>query len=402
LFTRKIIVITLIIICLGICSAIAYYLTTYTSANKVSESKQSGQINLQNASFAVIYSDAMRQGAEIVTYNSSGKILDKKALDGGRALYHTEENGGDYYIASERQNHHFKLTKTGEIISFYGPAIYDKDRAIGTSFIRRSNDYMFYSMNMGLHPKYSPDRYSNELVYWNDKTHLNNHIILPGYFQSAFEMDDKAYVLYIDESIEKVGIYVVDLMKNQLIHDFPIDNHKTSNSDGVYYPTGRFNGSSLQVFQNRILVLLDGNRPDIEGKPIIQVINPANGVLEKEIKLSTEGFNLYSSTVYDDQLYLISSGNQVNVLDQKFQLHEGLTLEKTTSFMQKVKEQRGSMCGTYLIGDSVYVLYDFVKNKPADRDREIHKYNLKTGREEAVIPLSYKSDKEMISFLVFQ
>lgn len=122
-------------------------------------------------------------------------------------------------------------------------------------------------MNVGNNPQYSPKVYSNELVYSKTDNSTLHHIMLPGYFQSVVEKDNKAYVLYIDGNGENVGIYVIDLNTNSLLHNYSVPNHKSQ--EQAYYPVGQNNGSSLQWFHNRLIVMLDGNRPGIQDRPVI-------------------------------------------------------------------------------------------------------------------------------------
>lgn len=348
--------------------------------------------------FVVIYSSAMEEGVDIVEYNFSGNILNKKNFKDGRALYYTTKFNDKYYITSERQNRHYIWDQTEGISTFFGPTKYDEDIGIGSSFAKSSNEYLFFSMNVGTNPKFSPNEYSNELVYLQRSGSDYKNIMLPGYFQSVIEKDNKGYVLYLDGEDNSMGISVIDLIKNTKISDFSVNNHE--NQGKGFYPASINNGSSLQLFNDRLLLFLDGNRSDIQYKPIMQIINPLDGSLEKEISISKETFSLFDSIVYNDKLYLISEDAKIMVWNSSIQEEQMIQLKQDQAFLEKQKAERGYISGVQISGDSIYLLYDFVNNKPINRDREIRRYNLQNGTEEAVISLNLQSDKEMVRFFI--
>ncbi|MDQ0494585.1 hypothetical protein [Paenibacillus brasilensis] len=354
------------------------------------------KLNTAEKGFVVIYSDAMKEGADLVSYSSTGDIIGKQKLKDGRAFYYFTKFDGNYYIASERQNRHYVMDNYGNIYSFFGPAKYNKDRAIGTSFIKSSGDYLFFTMNVGTNPQYSPKVYSNELVYSKMGESALHHVMLPGYFQSVVEKENKAYVLYIDGNGENVGIYVIDLNTNRLLHNYSIQNHKSQ--ERAYYPVGQNNGSSLLWFHNRLIIMLDGNRPGIQDRPIIQILNPSDGSLDKEISISNESFSLYDTALHNGNLYVISNNGEIMAYDSSLKNVKKIQLKQNKEFIQKKETDRGYISSTRISGNSIDILYDFVKKSPKDRVREIRRYSLETGAEEAVIPLTYHSNKEMIRF----
>ncbi|MGW9529730.1 hypothetical protein ACWHAM_18635 [Paenibacillus terrae] len=404
MLTKKQVVWVVIVMACIIGLLLTLFIINKNAENKSSEnSKQSMsalskniKLNTAEKGFVVIYSDAMKKGANLVSYSPTGDIIGVQKLEDGRALYYSTQLSGNYYITSERQNRHYILDKSGIIRSFFGPSKYDQDRAIGTSFVKSSGEYLFFSMNVGNNPQYSPKVYSNELVYSKAGNSTLHHIMLPGYFQSVVEKENKAYVLYIDGNGENVGIYVIDLNKNSLLHNYSVQNHKSQ--EQAYYPVGQNNGSSLQWFHNRLIVMLDGNRPGIQDRPIMQILNPSDGTLDKEISISNEPFTLYDTAIHDGNLYVISDNNKIIVWDDSLQNIKKIQLKQNKDFIQKKETERGYISGTHISGNSIDILYDFVKKKPLDRVREIRRYSLETGSEEAVIPLSYHSDKEMVRF----
>lgn len=70
---------------------------------------------------------------------------------------------------SERKNRHYILNQNGILQPFFGSNKYGKDRNIGTSFLKESDNHLFFSMNVGINPSYSPTQYTNELVYFDKK-----------------------------------------------------------------------------------------------------------------------------------------------------------------------------------------------------------------------------------------
>ncbi|WP_157277368.1 hypothetical protein [Paenibacillus taiwanensis] len=351
--------------------------------------------NLKGASFLVLYSNMLEEGVELVSYSSSGAILSQLSLNVGKKLDFAAKVKGNIYIASERQHHHFQISQDGKIRSFFGPSIYEQDRAIGATFIRNSNGYLLFSMNMGAHPDYSPHEYGNELVYWNDDDHVYNHLKLTGYFMSAVTIHNKAYVLYSNGKRNSNGIYVVDLKTNKLVSDYPL------RSIDRYYPVGRENGSSLQLYNNRLLVFMTGDDPSQkQDQPVMLVINPQNGTIEQTIKVSNKSFDLYGTFVHNGKVYVVSYEGELVVFNQKFEIETLIRLEQGSQFVMKRKEESGLISGVQVDGDSLFILYDFVKNAPLDRQKEIHQYHIDTGKELAVIPLSHKTDREMVRFFI--
>ncbi|MNJ68954.1 hypothetical protein D3C77_652500 [compost metagenome] len=96
----------------------------------------------------------------------------------------------------------------------------------------------------------------------------------------------------------------------------------------------------------------------------------------------------------------MSQTGQIAVLDEQFNISQQFSLQQSTTLAQKIEEERGIISGVQLDGDSLYVLYDFVKNTPEDRTREIRQYDIKTGSEQLVIPLAYKSKYEIVRFFI--
>jgi hypothetical protein len=383
------------ILCIiGLFLSTLIFLSIYNNRNH-SVSEITNQIS-DNPNFVVVYSDSMKEGADLVKYSLKGEIINKQKLVEGQALYYFTKFNSDYYIASERKNRHYIMDRSGKVKSFFGPSNYEEDRIIGSSFVKSNEKYLFFSMNVGINPDYSPKEYSNELIYSEIGTSISHHIMLPGYFQSVVERDNKAYVLYFNGTDNSVGIYVIDLKTSKMIKDFTIDNHSTEEQG--YYPVGQNNGSSLQIFQDRLIVMLDGNHPDIQYQPIMQIINPENGIMEKEIKISNEPFSIYDTQVYDGKLYVLSNDGSVIIWEDLIKQARTLKLKESTEFINKKETERGNVSGFEITGNSIFILYDFVKNIPVDRVREIRRYNLETGNEEAVIPLNYRSEKEMIRF----
>ncbi|WP_155983762.1 hypothetical protein [Paenibacillus sp. 1-18] len=186
-----------------------------------------------------------------------------------------------------------------------------------------------------------------------------HHVMLPGYFQSVVEKENKAYVLYIDGNGENVGIYVIDLNTNRLLHNYSIQNHKSQ--ERAYYPVGQNNGSSLLWFHNRLIIMLDGNRPGIQDRPIIQILNPSDGSLDKEISISNESFSLYDTALHNGNLYVISNNGEIMAYDSSLKNVKKIQLKQNKEFIQKKETDRGYISSTRISGNSIDILYDFVK-----------------------------------------
>lgn len=344
--------------------------------------------------FAVVYSNAMDEGFEVVKYDIRGNILNEQRFKEGQAIYYFSEFKDNYYLMSERKNRHYILNEAGEVNVFFGPEKYEKDRNIGSAFSRSNEKYMFYSMNVGINPEYSPNEYMSELVYFDGSKSRN--IDLSGYIQSVVEQNNKAYVLSYNGNNNKLEIYVIDLLDNKLIKTIPIDNH-LKQFEG-YFPTGLNNGSPLQVYRNKLILILDGNTKVTQHRPIMQIINPDSGELEQELSISKQDFEVYDTQVHDDKLYIISSDSsfiEYNGLSDK---RKTVHLEQDKNFVKQREANRGNISGIKIIGNQIYILYDFVKEVPSKRIREVRAYNLETGEEEVKIPLNYRSDKEIIKF----
>ncbi len=56
------------------------------------------KLNTAEKGFVAIYSDAMKEGADLVSYNPTGDIIGVQKLEDGRALYYSTKLSGNYYI----------------------------------------------------------------------------------------------------------------------------------------------------------------------------------------------------------------------------------------------------------------------------------------------------------------
>lgn len=350
------------------------------------------------SNFTIIYSDAMADGAQILKYSSNGDILKTTKVPDGKALYYSTKVKDKYYIMSERKNHHLQIDTNDNISSFFGPSSYSKDKNIGTSFLRSNNKYIFYSMNVGAGSNYSPDKYLNELVYTKIQNDASRNIKLEGYIQSAVEKDDKAYVLYFSGTDNSIGIYVIDLNKNTILKNLKIDNHKSENGEGLY-PVGQGNGSALQIFDNRLIIFLDGNSPKNQYKPIIKIFDFEKGEINEELKLTSPPFSINDIKIVQNKMYILSNDAVLLTYQNLNTPPQFITLEQDQKFIQEQQKDSGIISGFEIKDGYVYLLYDFVKNPPRDRKRELKKYNLQTGASQNTIVLKYRSSKEMIRLM---
>ncbi|WP_245233451.1 hypothetical protein [Paenibacillus maysiensis] len=351
----------------------------------------------KSETFTVVYSNAMDDGAEIVKYSNKGEILDKKNLVNAQSLYYFAKVKNDYYLMSERKNRHYILNQNGILQPFFGSNKYGKDRNIGTSFLKESDNHVFFSMNVGINPSYSPTQYTNELVYFDKKNLKYRNILLDGYLLSTVEYNNMAYTLYVNNNDNSVGIYVIDLKTSKKTKQFTIENRLHGLKE--YFPVGQ-NGASLQIFKGKLIVFLDGNTSDTQFHPIMQIIDPKNGKLESETSLSDTSFLFYDSQIYNDKLYILSEDLNYTIFNDLNKNPKKLRLKQSNSVSEKIQNEKGVISGVQYLAGSVFVLYDYVKNSPADRIREIREYDLLTGKELHVIPLAFKSNKEMIRFFL--
>ncbi|WP_244188465.1 hypothetical protein [Paenibacillus kribbensis] len=382
----KIIFATLFLLGLAAISTFWFTATHHSLENKT-----------KSETFTVVYSNAMDDGAEIVKYSNKGKILDKKNLVNAQSLYYFAKVKNDYYLMSERKNRHYILNQNGILQPFFGPNKYGKDRNIGTSFLKESDNHLFFSMNVGINPGYSPTQYTNELVYFDKENLKYRNILLSGYLLSTVEYNNMAYTLYVNNNDNSVGIYVIDLKTSKKIKQFTIENRLQGLTE--YFPVGQ-NGASLQIFKGKLIVFLDGNTSDTQFHPIMQIIDPKNGKLESETSLSDTSFLFYDSQIYNDKLYILSEDLNFTIFNDLNKNPKKLRLKQSNSVSEKIQNEKGVISGVHYLAGSVFVLYDYVKNSPADRIREIREYDLLTGKELHVIPLAFKSNKEMIRFFL--
>lgn len=385
LFKKRIRIIFATLFLLGLAVSTFWFTTTHHSLKNITKSE----------TFTVVYSNAMDDGAEIVKYSNKGEILDKKNLVNAQSLYYFAKVKNDYYLMSERKNRHYILNQNGILQPFFGPNKYGKDRNIGTSFLKESDNHLFFSMNVGINPSYSPTQYTNELVYFDKKNLKYRNILLNGYLLSTVEYNNMAYTLYVNNNDNSVGIYVIDLKTSKKIKQFTIENRLHGLKE--YFPVGQ-NGASLQIFKGKLIVFLDGNTSDTQFHPIMQIIDPKNGKLENETSLSDTSFLFYDSQIYNDKLYILSEDLNYTIFNDLNKKPKKLRLKQSNSVSEKIQNEKGVISGVQYFAGSVFVLYDYVKNSPVDRIREIREYDLLTGKELHVIPLAFKSNKEMIRF----
>lgn len=218
-----------------------------------------------------------------------------------------------------------------------------------------------------------------------------------GYLLSAVEYNNMAYTLYMNNNDNTVGIDVIDLRTSKKIKQFSVEHHLSALTG--YFPVGQ-NGASLQLFKGKLVVFLDGNTRDTRFHPRMQIIDPENGRLESEMSLSAHLFLLYDSQIYNNELYIFSEEGSLIVFSDLYKSPRTVKLQQSRAVLGKIKNEQGIVSGVYYFASSVFVLYDYVKNSPVDRIREIREYDRSTGEELHVVPLAYQSTKEMIRFFV--
>ncbi|WP_028596535.1 hypothetical protein [Paenibacillus assamensis] len=362
--------------------------------------KESGVLSLNKSDYIVSYSSILEKGAQLLTYDSKGNIHQQQDLKAGQKIDNAVKWNEVIYYLSERSNRNYSFQSSGEIYSFFGlPEIYGTDRGLGYTFIRADADYMFLSLNIGSHPDFSPDQYSNALIYWNKESEKQNHIQLRGYLFSLFVKNNKAYVMYDDSDQEKLGIYVIDLATNKLVQDFPISSQNRNKvaSDRYFYTSTLYHGQCCVLFHDQIAVTLDDGNGNPQIAPVIRFLDISNGTVKYEIELPSGFFPLITE-VYLDKLYVFDLSGKVIVINRNKEIEREYELEQSEAFKQKLADNEGVVGHIMKHKDEVLVLYDFIKEKPLDRNREIHRYDLLTGKLNAVTPLTFKSEREIVHF----
>ena len=143
--------------------------------------------HVQKTDYLVSYSNALKDGGYISTYDKKGNEISKVAVD-GQSIMSNAKDEKKYYFSSNGNNSHCAINKTGEIELIKGPSEL-KDVNAGAYFIHAEQGYIYYDVNVGLVDE--KKGYTSELVYWKGNDKKQENVELKGIIQGAHIIENK-------------------------------------------------------------------------------------------------------------------------------------------------------------------------------------------------------------------
>ncbi|TYS31045.1 hypothetical protein [Bacillus pumilus] len=332
----------------------------------------------ENSKFAVIYSQVMDRGCEVVNYNNEGKKLSSIKMKDCVGFTSSTQSDNNVYFSSNRSNYHVSINKkTGKIEPLNTKSLSKSTDDEGAFFINYSNGYVLHDINVG----FTEDGLVGELVYWNEDSNDKKQVELDGELTTAIFEDKKIYAILSNDESVKVSLI------NPKNHK---EKRKKLNVDSVFFPD---NNESLKSLNSEELILALNDGVDSKKESMLVVLDKKTLDKKREIVMD-KGFSIYKTDVDDDKVTMVSYEGEVKTFNNK-DLKEmssekiPLNLKSDNEHLEEVK----------ILDGKVFALV-----KMSDRDKNgtigrIIEYNIES-KDSKEISLKADRDWEMTSLEV--
>lgn len=185
--------------------AIALVCSACSKKEEAVDDSSKGELShMKDSKFAIIYSQAMDRGCEMVNYNDKGKKLSSMTMKDCVGFTSSTQSNHNIYFSSNRSNYHVSLNKkTGKVEPLNTKSLSKSTDDEGAFFINYSNGYVLHDINVG----FTENGLVGELVYWNEDDNDKNQVELEGELTTAIFEDKKIYaILSNDESVTMSSI----------------------------------------------------------------------------------------------------------------------------------------------------------------------------------------------------
>ncbi|PRR90315.1 MULTISPECIES: hypothetical protein [unclassified Bacillus (in: firmicutes)] len=353
---------------------------TACSKETVVDSPKRELSNMKDSKFAVIHSQVMDRGCEMVNYDKGGKRLSSITLKDCVGFTSSTQSNDNIYFSSNRSNYHVSLNKkTGKVEPLSTKSLSKSTDDEGAFFINYSNGYILHDLNVG----YAENGLVGELVYWKEDGNDKKQVELEGSLTSAVFEDGRIYAV-INNNNDSVIASSIDPKNHK-------EKRKEIDMDSVFFPD---NNESLKSLNNEELILAVNDGVDSKKESMLVVLDKKTLDTKREIVMD-KGFTIYMTNVDNDKVTIVSYEGEVKTFDRDLKEISSekipLNLKSDNEHLEEVK----------ILDGKVFALV-----KMSDRDKNgiiarIIEYNIES-KDSKEISLKSDRDWEMTSLEVIR
>lgn len=345
----------------------------------VGDSSKGELSHMKDSKFAIIYSQAMDRGCEMVNYNDKGKKLSSMTMKDCVGFTSSTQSNNNIYFSSNRSNYHVSLNKkTGKVEPLNTKSLSKSTDDEGAFFINYSNGYVLHDINVG----FTENGLVGELVYWNEDDNDKNQVELEGELTTAIFEDKKIYaILSNDESVTMSSI-------NPKTHK---EKRKKLNVDSVFFPD---NNESLKSLNNEELILALNDGVDSKQESMLVVLDKKTLDKKREIVMD-KGFTIYKTNVDDDKVTIVSYEGEIKTFNRDL---KEISSEKIPLNFKSDDERLEE---AKILDDKIYALVRMFERDKNGVIGRIIEYNIES-KESKEISLKSDKDWEMTSMEVIR
>ncbi|MCY7691609.1 MULTISPECIES: hypothetical protein [Bacillus] len=345
----------------------------------VGDSSKGELSHMKDSKFAIIYSQAMDRGCEMVNYNDKGKKLSSMTMKDCVGFTSSTQSNNNIYFSSNRSNYHVSLNKkTGKVEPLNTKSLSKSTDDEGAFFINYSNGYVLHDINVG----FTENGLVGELVYWNEDDNDKNQVELEGELTTAIFEDKKIYaILSNDESVTMSSI-------NPKTHK---EKRKKLDVDSVFFPD---NNESLKSLNNEELILALNDGVDSKQESMLVVLDKKTLDKKREIVMD-KGFTIYKTNVDDDKVTIVSYEGEIKTFNRDL---KEISSEKIPLNFKSDDERLEE---AKILDDKIYALVRMFERDKNGVIGRIIEYNIES-KESKEISLKSDKDWEMTSMEVIR
>ncbi|MGE1236111.1 hypothetical protein ACQJ0G_11785 [Bacillus altitudinis] len=360
--------------------AIALVCSACSKKEEAVDDSSKGELShMKDSKFAIIYSQAMDRGCEMVNYNDKGKKLSSMTMKDCVGFTSSTQSNNNIYFSSNRSNYHVSLNKkTGKVEPLNTKSLSKSTDDEGAFFINYSNGYVLHDINVG----FTENGLVGELVYWNEDDNDKNQVELEGELTTAIFEDKKIYaILSNDESVTMSSI-------NPKTHK---EKRKKLDVDSVFFPD---NNESLKSLNNEELILALNAGVDSKQESMLVVLDKKTLDKKREIVMD-KGFTIYKTNVDDDKVTIVSYEGEIKTFNRDL---KEISSEKIPLNFKSDDERLEE---AKILDDKIYALVRMFERDKNGVIGRIIEYNIES-KESKEISLKSDKDWEMTSMEVIR
>ncbi|WP_456266150.1 MULTISPECIES: hypothetical protein [unclassified Bacillus (in: firmicutes)] len=257
--------------------------------------------NMKDSKFAIIYSQVMDRGCEVVNYNNEGKKLSSITMKDCVGFTSSTQSDNNMYFSSNRSNYHVSLNKkTGKVEPLNTKSLSKSTDDEGAFFINYSNGYVLHDINVG----FTEDGLVGELVYWKEDDDDKKQVELEGSLTSAVFEDGKIYAV-INNNNDSVIVSSIDPKNHK-------EKRKEIDMDSVFFPD---NNESLKSLNNKELLVAVNDDVDSKKNSMLVILDKKTLDTKRKIVMD-EGFTIYKTNVDKDGVTIVSYEGEVKTFNK--------------------------------------------------------------------------------------